>query len=34
VDKEVVVDNGIVTSREPADIPAFDAKVIEGIHPQ
>jgi deglycase len=38
VDEEVVVDNGIVTSRKPADIPAFNAKVIEeiceGIHPR
>ena len=29
VDKEVVVDNGIVTSRKPDDIPAFNAKMIE-----
>ncbi|MEP6670325.1 MAG: type 1 glutamine amidotransferase domain-containing protein [Chthoniobacter sp.] len=29
VDEEVVVDNGLVTSRKPADIPAFNAKVIE-----
>jgi protease I len=36
VDDEVVVDNGLVTSRKPADIPAFSAKLIEeieeGIH--
>lgn len=36
VDEEVVVDNGLVTSRKPADIPAFSAKLIEeieeGIH--
>ena len=36
VDAEVVVDNGIVTSRKPADIPAFNRKLIEeiseGIH--
>jgi protease I len=35
-DAEVVTDNGIVTSREPADIPAFSKKFIEeiaeGIH--
>jgi protease I len=31
VDEEVVVDNGLVTSRKPADIPAFSAKVIEEI---
>ncbi len=29
VDQEVVVDNGLVTSRKPADIPAFNAKMIE-----
>jgi protease I len=29
VDKEVVVDNGIVTSRKPDDIPAFNQKMIE-----
>lgn len=36
VDEEVVVDNGLVTSRKPADIPAFNRKMIEefaeGIH--
>jgi protease I len=31
VDQEVVVDNGIVTSRKPDDIPAFSAKLIEEI---
>jgi protease I len=31
VDEEVVVDRGLVTSRKPADIPAFNAKVIEEI---
>lgn len=31
VDKEVVVDNGLVTSRNPDDLPAFCAKVIEEI---
>ena len=29
VDQEVVVDQGIVTSRSPADLPAFNQKVIE-----
>lgn len=29
VDKEVVVDNGLVTSRKPDDIPAFNEKMIE-----
>jgi protease I len=29
VDKEVVVDNGLVTSRRPDDIPAFNRKMIE-----
>ena len=29
VDEEVVVDNGIVTSRKPDDIPAFNRKMIE-----
>ena len=36
IDKEVVVDNGIVTSRSPEDLPAFNQKIIEefaeGIH--
>jgi protease I len=36
VDKEVVVDRGIVSSRKPDDIPAFIRKMIEefaeGIH--
>ena len=36
VDKEVVVDNGLVTSRKPDDLPAFCAKAVEefaeGIH--
>jgi protease I len=30
-DREVVVDEGIVTSRSPADLPAFVAKIIEEI---
>jgi protease I len=37
VDEEVVVDNGLVTSRKPADLKAFNAKMIEefaeGLHP-
>ena len=36
VNQEVVVDNGLVTSRTPADLPAFNKKLIEeiaeGIH--
>lgn len=36
VDREVVVDRGLVTSRKPDDIPAFNAKMIEefseGVH--
>jgi protease I len=31
VDQEVVVDQGLVTSRKPDDIPAFSRKVIEEI---
>ncbi len=31
VDEEVVVDNGLVTSRKPDDIPAFNKKMIEEI---
>ncbi len=31
VDREVVVDNGLVTSRKPDDIPAFNRKMIEEI---
>ncbi len=41
VDKEVVSDQGLVTSRKPADLPAFNRKMIEvfaegipDIHPQ
>jgi protease I len=37
VDEEVVVDGGLVTSRKPDDIPAFNEKMIEefceGRHP-
>lgn len=36
VDEEVVTDNGLVTSRQPSDIPAFNRKFIEelgeGVH--
>ena len=36
VDEEVVTDNGLVTSRKPDDLPAFNKKMIEeikeGIH--
>lgn len=36
VDQEVVVDQGLVTSRKPADLPAFNRKMIEefqeGLH--
>jgi protease I len=36
VDEEVVVDGGLVTSRKPDDIPAFNSKMVEefaeGIH--
>jgi protease I len=31
VDEEVVVDNGLVTSRNPDDIPAFNRKMVEEI---
>ena len=30
-DKEVIVDNGLVTSRSPKDLPAFNKKMIEEI---
>lgn len=36
VDEEVVTDNGLVTSRKPDDLPAFEAKIVEefaeGVH--
>lgn len=36
IDEEVVVDKGIITSRKPADLPAFCKKLVEeikeGIH--
>ena len=31
VDKEVVVDHGLVTSRSPDDLPAFNKKLLEEI---
>lgn len=31
VDREVVADQGIITSRSPADLPAFVAKIIEEV---
>ena len=29
VDREVVVDRGLITSRKPDDLPAFNRKIIE-----
>ena len=38
VDEECVVDRGLVTSRKPDDLPAFNAKLVEqiaqGSHPE
>jgi protease I len=38
VDEEVHTDRGLVTSRKPADLPAFNAKIVEefaeGVHPE
>ncbi len=31
VDREVVVDEGLVTSRRPDDLPAFNAKLVEEV---
>ena len=31
VDKEVVVDQGLVTSRSPKDLPAFNKKLVEEV---
>jgi protease I len=33
VDEEVVVDSGLVTSRRPDDLPAFNAKLVEEFAP-
>jgi protease I len=32
VDEEVVVDSGLVTSRSPDDLPAFNKKLVEEFH--
>jgi protease I len=32
VNKEVVVDQGLVTSRNPNDLPAFNSKIVEEIY--
>jgi protease I len=36
VDEQVVTDSGLVTSRKPDDIPAFNSKLVEefaeGVH--
>ena len=38
VDEEVVTDQGLVSSRTPDDLPAFNAKIVEefaeGVHPR
>ena len=34
VDREVVVDRGLVTSRKPDDLPAFNAKMLEELGEQ
>ncbi|MGH2485654.1 MAG: DJ-1/PfpI family protein, partial [Ktedonobacterales bacterium] len=34
VDKEVVVDGKLVTSRQPDDIPAFNAEMLKLFHLQ
>ena len=38
VDEEVHTDRGLVTSRKPDDLPAFNAKIVEefaeGVHPE
>lgn len=31
-DEEVVVDSGLVTSRNPNDLPAFNAKIVEEVY--
>ena len=32
IDREVVVDAGLVTSRNPNDLPAFNAKLVEEVY--
>ncbi|HKK11185.1 MAG TPA: DJ-1/PfpI family protein, partial [Flavobacteriaceae bacterium] len=32
IDREVVVDGGLVTSRSPSDLSAFNAKLIEALY--
>ena len=32
VDEEVVVDSGLVTSRSPKDLPAFNSKLVEEVY--
>lgn len=32
VDEEVVVDEGLVTSRSPKDLPAFNSKLVEEVY--
>ncbi|MDG5490768.1 type 1 glutamine amidotransferase [Psychroserpens sp. SPM9] len=32
LDQEVVVDEGLVTSRSPEDLPAFNAKLVEEVY--
>ena len=32
VDEEVVVDHGLVTSRSPEDLPAFNKKLVEEVY--
>jgi protease I len=32
VNEEVVVDSGLVTSRSPEDLPAFNKKLVEEFH--
>jgi protease I len=32
VDEDVVVDQNLVSSRKPGDLPAFDAKLVEAMH--
>lgn len=34
LDREVVVDKGLVTSRKPDDLPAFNAKIVEELAEQ